>query len=165
MPRRDFGNRRGKASGGLIFSNRPLVAFRAPGLKDSARSADKPSMEKRGEPRFEAEQMVRATTLGEQSEEFPAQIANISGAGMRLLVDRPVPVGMTLKVEWDEILLLGEVCYCQSMEGGYAIGVELEHALLHTGEMARLARRLLGDADPAWNGDPQAAPVRRRPDR
>jgi hypothetical protein len=160
----DSGSRRGKASRGPIFSNHP-PAFRAPGLKDGARSADKLSMEKRGEPRFEVEQTVRATTLGQQSEDFLAQIENISGTGMRLLVERAVPVGTALKVEWDEILLLGEVCYCQAAKGGHAIGVELEHALLHTGEMARLARRLLGDADPARNGDPQAAPVRKRPDR
>jgi hypothetical protein len=57
------------------------------------------------------------------------------------------------------------VCYCQSADGGYAIGVELEHALLHTRDLHRLARELLGDVDPSWNGHPQAAPVKKRPDR
>lgn len=122
-------------------------------------------MEQRGEPRIDVEQTVRLTTLGGQSEELPAQIANLSGTGMRLLVDRHIPAGATLRVEWDQILLLGEVCYCQSVDGGYAIGVELEHALLHTRELHRLARELLGDVDPSWNGHPQAVRVRKQPDR
>jgi hypothetical protein len=122
-------------------------------------------MEQRGEPRIDVAQTVRLTTLGEQSQELPAQIANLSGTGLRLLVDRHIPTGVTLRIEWDQILLLGEVCYCQSVDGGYAIGVELEHALLHTRDLARLARELLGDVDPTWNGHPQAAPVRKRPDR
>jgi hypothetical protein len=122
-------------------------------------------MEQRGEPRIDAEQTVRVITLGEQSEELPARIANLSGTGLRLLVDRHIPAGVTLRIEWDQIPLLGEVCYCQSVDGGYAIGVELEHALLHTRDLARLARELLGDVDPSWNGHPQAAPVRKRRDR
>jgi hypothetical protein len=122
-------------------------------------------MEKRAEPRFEAEQIVRVTTLGEHAEEFLAQILNVSGTGMRLLVDRLVPAGMPLKIEWNQILLLGDVCYCQPAERGFAIGLELEHALLHTGELARLAQALLGEALPSRAGDSQAVPVRKRPDR
>ena len=115
-------------------------------------------MEQRGEPRIDFEQAVRLTTLGEPSEELSAQIANLSGTGMRLLVDRKIPAGVTLRIEWDQILLLGEVCYCQFMNGSYAIGVELEHALLQTRELSRLARELLGDVDPSWNGHPHAVP-------
>lgn len=122
-------------------------------------------MDQRGEPRIDVEQTVRVTTLGEQSQELSAQIANFSGTGMRLLVDRPFPAGVALRVEWDQTLLLGEVCYCQSVNGGYAIGVELEHALLHTNALSRLARELLGDVDPSWNGHPQTVRVRKQPDR
>jgi hypothetical protein len=123
-------------------------------------------MEKRGEPRFDVEQTVRLTTLGEESEQLTAQVVNISGTGMRLLVDRLMAPGLTIKVEWDEILLLGEVCYCQPDPEGYAIGLELEHALLHTRELARLAQQLLvGEADSSRHSLPQAAPVRRLPKR
>jgi hypothetical protein len=122
-------------------------------------------MEHRAETRFESEQIVRVATLGEPPEEFLAQIENVSGTGLRLLVDRFVPAGMPLKIEWNQILLLGDVCYCQPAERGFAIGLQLEHALLHTGELARLARALLGEALPSPTGEPQAAPVRKRPDR
>lgn len=122
-------------------------------------------MEQRGESRFDVEQTVRVTALGDQSESFPAQVANLSGTGLRLLVPRLVPAGAALQVEWNEMLLLGEVCYCQPVDGGFAIGVELEHALLHTGELARLARKLLGEAGPSWNGRSQPAPVRKSPGR
>ena len=123
-------------------------------------------MEQRGEPRFDVEQTVRLTTLGEKPEQVVAQIVNISGTGMRLLVDRMLAPGVALKVEWDEILLLGEVCYCQPEPEGYAIGLEMEHALLHTRDLARLAQQLLvGEADPIRNSLPQAAPVRKSPKR
>jgi len=72
---------------------------------------------------------------------------------------------MPLKIEWNQILLLGDVCYCQPAERGFAIGLQLEHALLHTGELARLAQALLGEAQPSPTADLQAAPVRKRPDR
>lgn len=122
-------------------------------------------MEQRAEPRFDAEQIVRVTTLGEHSEEFLAQIVNVSGTGMRLLVDRLVPAGMPLKIEWNQILLLGDVCYCQPAERGFSIGLQLEHALLHTGELARLAEALLGEALPSPAAVSQPVPVRKPPNR
>ena len=129
-------------------------------------AADKIGMEKRGEPRFDAAQTVRLTTLGEESERLDARIVNISGTGMRLLVDRMLAPGQTIKVEWDEILLLGEVCYCQPDAEGYAVGVELEHALMHTRELVRLAQQLLDvEADSSRDSLPQAAPVRKLPRR
>jgi hypothetical protein len=40
------------------------------------------------------------------------------------------------------------VSYCRPAGAGFAIGLEIEHALYHTEELARLARRILDDAEP-----------------
>ncbi len=104
-------------------------------------------MEKRAGPRFPTDQTARATLLDGGSEQFPVRIVNISGTGMRLLLDRPLLQGALVKVEWEDTLLLGEVCYCEAAETGFAAGLELEHALLQTGELARLSRRLLSQEE------------------
>jgi hypothetical protein len=52
-------------------------------------------------------------------------------------------------VEWSNVLLLGEVCHCQAVEEGFAIGLYLEHALYNTLELAELARRLLEESPAA----------------
>lgn len=84
---------------------------------------------------------------------------------MRLLVDRSLAAGLPLQVEWDDILLLGDVCYCQPREQSYAIGLRLEHALLHTKELATFSRALLGAVEAPRNGQVQPAPVNKRPGR
>ena len=48
-----------------------------------------------------------------------------------------------MKLESGHILLLGEVRYCRPEADGFAIGLDLEHALYNTEELARLAQRLL----------------------
>ncbi len=105
-------------------------------------------MEKRTGPRFPIDQLVLVTVLDECSDQFAGRVVNVSGNGMRLILDRPVAPGVPLKIECEETLLLGEVCYCEEVEGSYAAGLELEHALLQTGDLARLSRRLLCQEEP-----------------
>jgi hypothetical protein len=100
-------------------------------------------MEKRAGSRVPVNESACATLLNGAPEPFPVRIVNMSGTGMRILLERPLPQGALVKVDWEDTLLLGEVCYCEAVETGYAAGLELEHALLQTGELARLSRRLL----------------------
>jgi hypothetical protein len=65
---------------------------------------------------------------------------------MGLLIDREVPLGAAVKVEWSQTLLLGEVCYCRPEGEGFVVGLQLEHALYTTAELARLARRLVDES-------------------
>jgi hypothetical protein len=107
-------------------------------------------MDLRSQPRLETNEPVHVTVLGECDTEFLGRITNISSRGIGLLADQPAPIGSAVKVEWGHTLLLGEVCHCRLEGAGYAIGLELEHALYHTDELARLAANLLeGDGAPA----------------
>lgn len=81
-----------------------------------------------------------------------AHVLNISGKGMRMLVGRPLSLGTLLRVQWEGNLLLGEVCYCHHLPEGnqFAVGLQVEHSLSNTVEVARLAHRLLrADYQPA----------------
>jgi hypothetical protein len=101
-------------------------------------------MEQRSEPRFDENQPVRVTVLREPQRELGGRIENVSGRGLRIVLDEPIADCEVVKLEWDGTLLLGEVCYCEREPGGYGVGLKLEHALFDTHELARLARKLAG---------------------
>lgn len=122
-------------------------------------------MEKRAEPRIEAEMPVRITLLGDQQVTFTAHMVNLSGRGMRLLMDRSVDVGAPVGVEWDDSLVLGDVCYCEPAPGGYAIGLELEQRLLQTSDLVQLARQLAGDPERPSDSTPSSGAPERRQER
>ena len=102
-------------------------------------------MDSRSEPRLVTKELVQVTILGECDTKFLGRITNSSNRGIGLLADQPAALGSAVKVEWGHTLLLGEVCHCHPEGVGYAIGLELEHALYHTEELARLAAVLLGE--------------------
>jgi hypothetical protein len=106
------------------------------------------SMELRSQPRLETNEPVHVTVMGESETKFLGRITDYSSRGLGLLADGPAPQGAAVKVEWGDTLLLGEVCYCHPEGEGFAIGLDVEHALYHTEELARLAKRLLDEAEP-----------------
>ena len=100
-------------------------------------------MDSRSEPRLETNELVQVTVLGACDTRFLGRITNSSSRGIGILADQPASLGSAVKLEWGHTLLLGEVCHCRREGDGYAIGLELEHALYHTEELARLAAILL----------------------
>ncbi len=105
-------------------------------------------MDQRREPRLDVSGPARVTILGDARREISGRAVNISRSGLRLILKEPVPAGTLLMVEWEDSEVLGEICYCQEHGEGYAVGLEIEHALVGTRELARLARRLMGDPEP-----------------
>jgi len=70
------------------------------------------------------------------------EVAGFAGAAMQLWVDGRLDPGTAIKVEWEDTLVLGEVFSCQPSNGRCAVGVRLEHSVLHTADLARLASAL-----------------------
>jgi hypothetical protein len=103
-------------------------------------------MDLRSQLRLEIDEPVHVTVLGECETKLLGRVTNYSDYGMGLLIDREVPLGVVVRVEWSQTLLLGEVCYCRPEGEGFAIGLQLEHALYHTAELGRLARRLVDES-------------------
>jgi hypothetical protein len=92
---------------------------------------------------LETNEPVHVTVLGQYETKFLGRIKNFSGRGIGLLAGQPAPLGSAVKLESGHILLLGEVRYCRPEGDGFAIGLDLEHALYNTEELARLAKHLL----------------------
>jgi hypothetical protein len=92
-------------------------------------------MDYRRGPRFEVDQPVNVTNLEDRTP-FPGKLANFSANGVRLILDRKIPIGSIVKVEWGGTLLLGEVVYCQDEGTDFYIGLELEDAIYDTEALA-----------------------------
>ena len=103
-------------------------------------------MDLRSQLRLETDKPVHVTVLGECETKLLGRITNYSTYGLGLLVEKRLPIGAAVKVEWSHTLLLGEVSHCRPEGDGFAIGLELEHALYNTAELARLAKRLLHES-------------------
>jgi hypothetical protein len=95
-------------------------------------------MNQRREVRIQVNQSVTITIFGEPDIVISARVRNISGKGIGLELQNPVPPGAVLKVELPDALLLGEVIYCRKDEASHYAGVELEHSLCGLGELSRM---------------------------
>jgi len=88
---------------------------------------------------------VEVSTLAPTNLSLQGVIANMSGRGLQLWTNAPLGTGMLVRVENHQFLLLGEVCYCQKQGQRWRVGIQLEHALTHLVQLARLNRRLLAE--------------------
>jgi hypothetical protein len=120
-------------------------------------------VDRRSEPRFDAQKQLVLTLLEEHglvqhALALPALAIEMSEGGMRLLLTRAIPVGAPVKIEAEDSLFLGEVCYCESQATGFLIGLKLLQVLSNLSELARLNRRIMGDEPRA----PESTAVRSR---
>ena len=79
----------------------------------------------RYESRIEARETSKATVLGHPDVTMPCRIRDFSRSGMCITVDREIPCGKTVKVEWDDHFLVGRVRRVADVGGTYRIGLEL----------------------------------------
>jgi PilZ domain len=94
-------------------------------------------MDKRREPRFQADQPVVVTILTEPQTRIEARVKDASGRGLGLVASVPVPAGAPVRIEIDDALVLGEAIYCRDDDDGHFIGVELDQMLVGLTELAR----------------------------
>jgi hypothetical protein len=116
-------------------------------------------MESRQEARFEVDQEITVTLLGEVESTFAGKIVNVSGRGMCFLSSQELSAGAAIKIELSDTMVLGEVIYCRRQEAHYQAGIALEQALYHTQDLAVLAERLLGGGTRSRAYDKEVMPL------
>ena len=79
---------------------------------------DKNGMERRREQRQPVEQEVRLWVIGETETGQQAHIEELSGIGARLRTPVRIPLGAAVRVEWDELMYLGECVHCAGPQDG-----------------------------------------------
>ncbi len=94
-------------------------------------------MDQRREPRFEADQAVTVTVLGECESQRSARVRNASGRGLALEMAVPVTPGTALKIHFEDSVVLGEAVYCRGGDNLYLLGVELDQVLCGLTELGR----------------------------
>ena len=68
---------------------------------------------------------------------------------MRLLVPWELIPGTTIKIETDDTLMLGEICYCNRVnDERFAIGVEVSQSLQLTDQLRKLADAVAATSGP-----------------
>jgi hypothetical protein len=112
-------------------------------------------MDRRQTPRHRAvaQAPLRITLLssdGAGDQPIPAQLIDWSDRGMRLLTDQALAPGTPVRIDWQDQLVLGEVCHCQpATPTGFSIGLRLHQMLNGLDRLRQLSRRLMGDERPA----------------
>jgi len=104
-------------------------------------------VERRSEVRFEVDRPVRITELDAQPLRWTGTVRNLSGRGMQLTAPQAIRPGTAIRVDAENIMFLGEVCYCVPETGGYCVGLMVEHILTGLDELERLNQGLFGELD------------------
>jgi hypothetical protein len=79
----------------------------------------------RAESRIEAGETSKATVLGHPDVTVTCQIRDFSRSGMCIMVDRDIPYGKIVKVQWDDDFLVGRVQRLAAVGGTFQVGLEL----------------------------------------
>ena len=106
---------------------------------------DKACMERRREPRIEAYQTVSLIVLENDTGVIEAHATQFSGRGLRLVLKQSLPIGSVVKVQGDDWLVLGEVCYCRKERLNFVVGLQLEHSLMGLRELEDLNRKFTSE--------------------
>ncbi len=104
-------------------------------------------MERRQHPRIPVNSPVRVTTLLGDCIIADGQLEQLSGAGARVTSPVPLQPGTPLRLDLPDTLLLGECVYCQAVDGGFTLGIHLEHSLGSVGELRRLMSALMQEVE------------------
>jgi len=111
-------------------------------------------MERRREARIRTDKPVELTVLGNEESSGPAQAIEFSGHGLQLVIHRPIPLNAAVKVEGDDWMMLGEVCYCRQEGIHFVAGLRIEQTLENLQQLAELNKNLLGAERPAARPEP-----------
>ncbi len=84
-------------------------------------------IEQRRESRFKPNQIATVRVLAfRPGPILQASVLDISGSGLRLRIDLPLPCGAPIEIEWDHLLAHGKVCRCEPEQDSYNLGVQIE---------------------------------------
>jgi hypothetical protein len=106
-------------------------------------------MERRKEARIRADKPVELTVLGGVEASGPAQAIEFSGHGLQVVLHREIPVNAAVRVEGDDWIMLGEVCYCRQEGIHFVAGLRIDQTLDNLKELAQLNQNLMSTEEPA----------------
>jgi hypothetical protein len=76
-------------------------------------------------------------------------VEDMSSHGMRIRMDRDLPLGTPVRVDLNDNILLGEVCHSSSDGLSFQCGIRTEQALCSVTDLMRLMKGVMGNQ--AWS--------------
>jgi hypothetical protein len=104
--------------------------------------------DRRAEPRSKAGHSVLLRTPDAHPAE--ACLLDVSSRGARLRVPGPVPIGETVTIEAQDVLLSGSIKRCTRVHGAYEVGIALSFPLELLGELRKLNAALSAESEPVY---------------
>ena len=113
-------------------------------------------MERRSKIRFDINQPLSARLIGNgvttQDQIINGTLENISGSGLRILSDAPLPAGAAIQIDLPDSMILAEVRYSEPAkphplrpdEKCYAIGLSMQEVLSDISQLARMVEGIMG---------------------
>ena len=77
-----------------------------------------------------------------------ACVLDFSESGIRLRSPEPLPVNAAVRIDAEDLLLLGEVTRCDAEGGAYNVGILLSHSLASCAELEQLNHALCSETQP-----------------
>ena len=99
-------------------------------------------MERRREVRLTPLQTIEATVLRGGREPVAGTVLDMSGRGVCLRLPGPVTPGAAIQVEAGDMMLLGEVRYCEPVQDAFRVGIDIRHTLTRLAELRAWNRRM-----------------------
>jgi hypothetical protein len=84
--------------------------------------------DRRQTPRQQLSQSAVVSVLG-TGQVLHGEIRNLSEGGSQILLHEPLHLASSVKIEYADKLLLGEVVYCRQEQAGWLLGIRVERAL------------------------------------
>jgi hypothetical protein len=94
------------------------------------------SLERRSEARIKACHPALLRTPN--AHPIEGWLLDASSTGIGLRVPEPVPVGVAVRVDAQELLLFGTVTHCEQTDGAYRVGIKLSRSLEMLAELQKL---------------------------
>lgn len=105
-------------------------------------------MERRREPRIACYQRAALTLLSGERRTILCHVIDLSGQGMRIVLDEPLPVNMPISIEIGDWMALGDVRYSRPEYSHYAVGLELDQVVMGLRALDALRRNRLNEPTP-----------------
>lgn len=89
-------------------------------------------MNRRSRTRFKTDLTATITCSDLPGIQTKGRLADLSVHGLSLIVNKELNIGSAAKVEWGNVVFVGELVYCQSHGNEFLVGLKVEEPVYET---------------------------------
>jgi hypothetical protein len=89
-------------------------------------------MNRRSRTRFRTDITAIVTCSDAPGEQIRARLADLSVHGLSLIVNKELSIGSAAKVQWGDVVFVGELIYCKPQGKEFLVGLKVEEPVYET---------------------------------